>query len=179
LTPSGNRLLFDTPPLLHSAKADRLDVLGDLISGLDAVTTRAVVDEVGSKHAEARAAVLNASWISVVNTDSLELLKAFGAWSERLGATHGYNVGETTLCAYAEVNGGTLVLDDLAARRVAERHGLAVRGTVGLIADACRRGRRTVTNASVLVDDLRATGMRLPFPRGGFESWAREKRLLG
>lgn len=85
----------------------------------------------------------------------------------------------TALCACAEVNGGTLVLDDRAARRVARRHGLTVRGTVGLVADACRRGRCTVTNASVLVDGLHATGMRLPFPRGGFESWAREKKLLG
>ncbi|MEY9213290.1 hypothetical protein [Thermobifida halotolerans] len=143
------------------------------------MTTRAVIDEIGRNHVDARTAVVNASWISVVNGDSLELLVAFSTWSERMGLTDDHNVGETTLCAYAEVNGGTLVLDDRAARKVAERHGLTVRGTVGLIADACRRGRCTVTNASVLVDDLHDTGMRLPFPRGGFESWAREKKLLG
>jgi hypothetical protein len=84
------RLLFDASPLLHSAKADRLDVLGDLVRDAECVTTRAVLDEIGR-----------------------------------------------------------------------------------------RRGDCTVTNASVLVDDLHTTGMRLPFAKGGFESWAREKKLLG
>ncbi|WP_067965032.1 hypothetical protein [Nocardiopsis trehalosi] len=86
------RLLFDASPLLHSAKADRLDVLGDLVRDAECVTTRAVLDEIGRRHTDA-------------------------------------------LC--------------------------------------------TVTNASVLVDDLHTTGMRLPFAKGGFESWAREKKLLG
>lgn len=106
MTPS-NQLLFDASPLLDSAKADRLDVLGDLLNGSVPVTTQAVIDEVGRNHADARTVVGDARWISVVPCDSLELFVAFGMWRERMGLSDDHNVGETTLCAYAEVNGGT------------------------------------------------------------------------
>ncbi|WP_232524260.1 hypothetical protein [Nocardiopsis gilva] len=157
---------------------DRLDVLGDLVRRLSCTTTRAVLDEIGRNDSRARTAVVQAVWISVVAGDSLDLLVAFGTWRTRMGLIDDHNVGETTLCAYADLYGGTLVLDDRTARRVAARHGLHVRGTVGLIADACNRGDCTVANASVLVDDLYGSGMRLPFSKGGFEPWAREKKLL-
>ncbi|MFJ9557759.1 hypothetical protein ACIRPH_28445 [Nocardiopsis sp. NPDC101807] len=172
-------LLFDASPLLHAAKADRLDVLGDLVSGSSCLTTQAVIDEVGRRHPGARSEVVAAAWLTVVPTDSLMFLVAYGEWSARMGLDDDHNIGETTLCAYAELHGGVLVLDDKNARKVATQYGLSVRGTVGLIADACGRGDCTVTGASVLVDDLHESGMRLPFPKGGFEQWAREKKLLG
>ncbi|WP_235997769.1 hypothetical protein [Nocardiopsis coralli] len=113
-----------------------------------------------------------------MQTDSLEFLVAYGRWSSRMGLTDDHNVGETMLCAYAELHGGTLVLDDKQARRTAGSYGLHVKGTLGLITDACRGGHVTVVGASMLVDELHASGMRLPFPRGGFEGWARYKGLL-
>ncbi|GAA3749000.1 hypothetical protein [Salinactinospora qingdaonensis] len=171
--------MFDASPLLHSAKADRLDVLGDLVKGFAPATTRAVLDEIHRNDPQASTAVLRAEWISVVETDSLELLNAVVKWSMRMGLTgDGHNIGETTLCAYADVHGGVLIVDDLDARNVAQKHGLTVRGTVGLIADACRRQDCTVTNASVLADELKDSGMRLPFDKGGFQQWAREEKLL-
>ncbi|WP_255429734.1 hypothetical protein [Streptomonospora sp. PA3] len=115
---------------------------------------------------------------AVVDCDSLETLAAFGRWGTRMGLTDDHNIGATTLCAYADCRGGTVIMDDRDARRVAEFHGLTVRGTMGLLADACRRSDYTVASASVLADSLRDTGMRLPFPRGGFESWARDAKLL-
>ncbi|MGW5877916.1 hypothetical protein ACWFMI_15375 [Nocardiopsis terrae] len=177
--PAPAALLFDTPPLLHAAKADRLDVLGDLIRDFTCLTTRAVLDEAGRRHAGARTQIIEAPWISVVEGDSLELMVSFAKWSRLMGLGEGWNTGETTLCAYADVHGGTLILDDKGARKVANGNGLAVRGTVGLIADACKRGGCTVTGASVLVDALHESGMRLPFAKGGFEAWARQKKLLG
>lgn len=175
---SSDPLLFDASPLLHSAKADRLDVLGNLVRGSVSVTTRAVVEEVARNDAAAAAAVRAAGWMSAVDCDTLPMLAAFSRWGSRMGLSGDHNIGETTLCAYAECHGGTLVMDDRYARRVAENNGLAVRGTSGLVADACRRGDCTVANASVLLDALRETGMRLPFPRGGFERWARDEKLI-
>ncbi|MFV2194981.1 hypothetical protein [Nocardiopsis sp. LOL_012] len=170
--------LFDASPLLHAAKADRLDVLGDLARERPCLTTRSVLDEIRRNDAEAYAEVVQAAWISTVPTDSLDFLVAYAEWAGRMGLTDDHNVGETMLCAYADLRGGVLVLDDRFARKVARRHGLSVCGTMGLIADACRRGDCTVAGASVLADALRDSGMRLPFARGGFESWSREQKLL-
>ncbi|GAA3965265.1 hypothetical protein GCM10022630_01910 [Thermobifida alba] len=133
-----------------------------------------MIDEIGRHDADARTAVVSAPWISVVHGDSLELLAAYGVWSGRRRPTDDRTV---RLCRGQRRHAG-------AGRpggpqgRAAARPGRPGRAA-GLVADACRRGRCTVTNASVLVDDLHATGMRLPFPRGGSESWAREKKLLG
>ena len=157
---------------------DRLDVFGSLLSRFDRLTTQAVVDEIRERDAEAHAVVTKADWLRVVPTGGLDFLVAYSTWGRRMGLKDDHDIGETTLCAYAEIHGGTVVLDDCNARKVAELNGLTVRGTVGLIADACRCGEYPVAGASSLVDDLHDSGMRLPFARGGFEGWCREKRLL-
>ena len=92
--------------------------------------------------------------------------------------THEHNIGESTLCTYADVHGGTVYMDDRNARKVAERHGLAVRGTAGLVADACRSGAWTVPSASLFLNGLIAAGLRLPFDTDEFEEWARREGLL-
>lgn len=171
--------LFDASPLLHAAKADRLDVFGDLVRGKECLTTRSVLDEVRRNDADAHEAVLRSPWISTVSTDSLEFLHAFGVWSARMSLQDDHNIGETMLCAYAELRGGTLVMDDRDARNTAKRFGLVVCGTMRLVTDACARGDHTLAGASTLADTLRESGMRLPFAKGGFETWARAEQLLG
>lgn len=171
--------LFDASPLLHAAKADRLDVLGDLVKSRECLTTQSVLDEVRRNDGDAHALVVRAGWIRTMPTDSLEFLHAYGTWSTRMSLTDDHNIGETMLCAYAELRGGTLVMDDRDARRTAERYGLVVCGTMRLVADACARGDYTLAGASTLADTLRESGMRLPFAKGGFETWARAEKLLG
>jgi predicted nucleic acid-binding protein len=95
-----------------------------------------------------------------------------------LKMTHMHNIGETTLCSYADAHGGTVYMDDKPARKVAERRGLTVRGTAGLVADACCDGTWTPLSASSFMDDLRDAGLRLPFGRGGSEEWAVARGLL-
>lgn len=179
MTSFAEPFLFDASPLLHAAKADRLDVLGDLVRDRDCLTTQSVLDEVRRNDLAAHTAVVRAAWIRTVPTDSLEFLYAYGVWSTRMSLKDDHNIGETMLCAYAELQGGTLVMDDRDARKTAERHGLVVCGTMRLVADACARGDCTLAGASTLADTLRESGMRLPFAKGGFETWAREKKLLG
>ncbi|WP_304453889.1 SNF2-related protein [Nocardiopsis sp. YSL2] len=41
------------------------------------------------------------------------------------------------------------------------------------------RGEVTVGEASELMESIRLSGMRLPFPKRGFEHWARAKGLFG
>lgn len=178
------RLLSDAPPLLDSALADRIDVLGSPVSGSKCLTTTAVVHEIDDKVPEAAELVRSADWLHVVSTgESLEYLARFAAWSSYMGVDGRRHLGETTECAYADLHGGTVVLDDRNARKVAVRRGLRVCGTIRLLADACNEGQIAVVGASALVEalreahrvvadldipeDKRPKQMYLPFPPGG------------
>ncbi|PSK96521.1 putative nucleic acid-binding protein [Murinocardiopsis flavida] len=177
-SPSSDRLIFDASPLLHAARADRLDVLGSLVDGRECVTTQAVMDEIRRNSQEAHTAVAEEKWVTVVPSDSLPFLVEFSKWAQRMGLKDDHNIGEATLCAYASLHGGTVVMDDRDARRVARQYGVRLQGTLGLLAESCSRGHCTKTGASALVDALSASGMRLPFTRGEFVSWCEQKGLL-
>lgn len=177
---SPRTLLIDASPLLYAARLDRLDVLGSLLEDYECLTTRAIIEEVRRNDADGEAAkrVSSAPWLGRAQTGSLDYLGAFVGWAQRLGMTPEHNIGETELCTYVDLYGGTVYMDDRQARKVAERHGLKVRGTAGLVADTCCRGAWTVSAASSFLDDLRDAGLRLPFAPGGFEEWASKEGLL-
>lgn len=177
---SPRTLLIDASPLLYAARLDRLDVLGSLLEDYECLTTRAIIEEVGRNDADGEAAkrISSAGWLGRAQTGSLAYLGAFVGWAQRLGMTADHNIGETELCTYVDLYGGTVYMDDRQARKVAERHDLKVRGTAGLVADACHRGAWIVSSASSFLEDLRESGLYLPFIPGGFEDWAREAGLL-
>lgn len=177
---SPRALLIDASPLLYAARIDRLDVLGSLLEDHECLTTRAIIEEVGRNDADGEAAkrITSAPWLGRAQTGSLAYLGAFLGWAQRLGMTTDHNIGETELCTYVDLYGGTVYMDDRRARKVAERHGLTVRGTAGLAADACCRGTWAVSSASSFLDDLGDAGLYLPFDPGGFEGWASGQGLL-
>ncbi|GAA1466900.1 hypothetical protein NE857_14720 [Nocardiopsis exhalans] len=76
MTPFDEPFLFDASPLLHAAKADRLEVLGDLVRDHDCLTTQSLLDEVRRNDLAVHIAVVRAAWIRTVPTDSLEFLHA-------------------------------------------------------------------------------------------------------
>jgi predicted nucleic acid-binding protein len=113
---------------------------------------QAVADEVraASTADVALRALDSTPWLVVVPTDPTppQVL----AWD--LGA------GESSVLAYGVARPGTeLVVDDLAARRCAAALGLAVRGTLGLLLVAKRRG--VVPAARPLLQKLLDAGMYL------------------
>jgi predicted nucleic acid-binding protein len=55
--------------------------------------------------------------------------------------------------------GTSAVIDDLAARRCAAAHGIGVRGTLGLVLTARRRG--AIPSARRVIEELRDAGMYL------------------
>ncbi|MEU3307171.1 hypothetical protein [Nocardiopsis sp. NPDC006832] len=177
---SPRKLLIDTSPLLYAARLDRLDVLGSVLEDYECLTTRAIIEEVGRNDADGEAAkrITSAGWLGRAETGSLAYLGAFVGWAQRLGMTTDHNIGETELCTYVDLYGGTVYMDDRQARKVAKRHGLGVRGTAGLVADACCQGAWTVNAASSFLDDLRDAGLYLPFDPGGFAGWAQSEGLL-
>jgi len=95
-------------------------------------------------------ALANTSWLTVVETRPVPAL--IQAWD--LGE------GESAVLAWAYTHqGAEAIVDDLAARRCAATLGIPVRGTLGLVLTAKRRGR--IPEARPVVERLRQAGMYL------------------
>ncbi len=170
--------IWDASALHHAAAADRLDVLLDTAKGIPdaptrSLTTSLVVEELtrnGLWH-------ICAPHLQVVDLETFEELQALGRWLA-LVSSGLWSRGEATVFAWAEVNGGIVVIDD-DARRVAQRHGLTAHGTLWILVEAIRANSLSSAGADAFVQALRATGARLPvFPAGGIEAWARQLGLL-
>jgi predicted nucleic acid-binding protein len=156
-------LFFDTMVLSHSARADRLDVLRDLLVERQCWTTVVVRRELelGAQLHPAIRSALTLDWMQAVNLDELDDLKCFIKWAERLGSRE-RDLGEVSILAAAELRRGTAVTDDRDATGVARRHGADVHGTIWLLAAACRETRLTTVAAGSIVEALarRARGCR-------------------
>ncbi len=126
-------LVFNASPLIVLAKAGLLDRL--IVLGNPARVPQAVVDEilrVDDENDPARRWLeRDPVLIEVVPTPPMSPFLA--AWD--LGA------GESAVISLAaEQSGSVVVLDDLAARRCAEAHGIPFTGTLGLVLVAKRWG---------------------------------------
>lgn len=130
---------WDASALHHAARADRLDVFGDLTKSYDNVTTAAVVEEL-ARYGLAEA-VERSEWLRVVHVDGLDELPALVGWVSRLSAGQ-HHRGEATVCAWADVHGAVAVIDDDNARRTARRAALDVHGSLWVFAAGVRAGTR-------------------------------------
>ncbi|MFI9453843.1 hypothetical protein [Amycolatopsis sp. NPDC052450] len=172
-------LVLDAMCLNHFARADRLDVLRDLLISDECRTTYVVIEELrlGSATHPALRDALALEWIKVHRLDTIRELECFVKWAERIGAGE-RDRGEASVFAIAESADCTAITDDQAAIRVARRYGLEVHGTIWLLARACRDGKLTEVAAGNLIDSVRDTGMRLPCTGAEFGEWARVQGLL-
>jgi predicted nucleic acid-binding protein len=127
-------VVSDAGPVIHLDEAGCLDLLADFTSVL---VPRQVWDEV-LKH---RAHLANRAmgWLVV-----LECAENLSPRLKTLADSLGLGVGERAALTLMEAEGGRLLLcDDAAARLAAESAGFEVRGSVGIIVRAMRRGLRT------------------------------------
>jgi len=142
------RPVVNASPLIFLARADLIDLLrlvGDMV-----VVPSSVASEVlrrGSTDPAAQA-IVTTPWTNTVETGAIpELIQA---WD--LGK------GESSVLAWAYAHSGTeAILDDLAGRRCAASLGIPVRGTLGLILTAKKRG--VVPAARPILERLRYSGM--------------------
>ena len=142
-------LVGDTSPLHHAIKAQRIDLLAYLVAGHRNVTTAAVIQEL--EHY--RLPTDGLDWLEVVHVDGLQELIALVEWMNR-------------------------VVDDQDARSAAKSAGMAVCGSLRIVAAAAKAGRVTRYEAGRLIDDLIDTGARYPCHRGKFVDWAIRNKLL-
>jgi len=171
--------VLDAMCLSHFARADRLDVLRDLLVEKECWTTQVVLEEV-SRGVAAHPAlndVLTADWFRIAQLDTLNEIRHFALWADRIGSGE-RDLGEVSVFVAAELRSGTAITDDQEAVRVARTYGLDVHGTIWLLAGACRDGKLSVSAAGNLIDALRATGLRLPCTGAEFPRYAAEYGLL-
>lgn len=178
LTATGPVLIWDTSPLLHAIKADKTDMLHDFARTWSGgprrnVTTQTVHHEITRQGLELR----GLDWLDVVRLDDLDELNQLVVWMDRVSGQKS-NQGEATVLAWADVHGAVAVVDDGDARRIGRRHGLAVCGSLRVVAEAVADGRTTEYVATTFVDTLIGTGMRYPCQLGQFIPWAKQNGLV-
>lgn len=144
------RPAVNASPLIFLTGADLLDLLR--IAGQTVVVPATVAAEIqrrGPADPTAQA-IAGTPWLTVIET--LAIPSLVQAWD--LGG------GESSVLAWGYANKGTeVIIDDLAARRCAAALGIPVRGTLGLVLVAKKRG--VIAFARPVVDKLRQSGMYL------------------
>jgi predicted nucleic acid-binding protein len=172
-------LVLDAMLLIHFGRAERLDVLRNLLVDKECWTTQVVLEEVrqGAAAYPQLPDVDAGEWLGVAQLDTFEEIALFAAWARRIGSGE-RDRGEASVFAVAELRSATAITDDQEAVRVARTYGLDVHGTIWLLSGACRDGKLSEPAAGNLLDALRATGLRLPCTGAEFPSFARRYGLL-
>ena len=124
------------------------------------------------------AEVLAVSWLEPVEIGELHELTAFARYKTELGGETHENTGEAAVLAWTSIHGGMAIVDERAGRRLAQRDGILVQDTLWLVAQGVQTGVLDRSEAEELVDDLRATDMRLPVSGREFFAWAYQEGLL-
>lgn len=155
-------VVADTTPLVALWILGRLDVLATLF-GEVTIPSGVHAEFVATASDERRAALGSATWIRVETVDD----------AARIPTDAGLDQGEAEVIALAEERGARLVIvDEMRARRAAERRGLPLTGTVGVLLLAKEHG--LVASVLTEVSRLREAGLYL-----GPRLLARAKQLSG
>jgi predicted nucleic acid-binding protein len=156
-------LVLDAMLLIHFGRAERLDVLRDLLVDKECWTTRVVLEEVrqGAAAHPQMPDVDAGEWLGVAQLDTFEEIALFAAWARRIGSGE-RDRGEASVFAVAELRSATAITDDQEAVRVARTYGLDAHGTIWLLSGACRDGKLSEPAAGNLLDALRGTDSGCP-----------------
>jgi len=143
--------VVDASPLIFLSKLDRLDLLAG--SAEQVVAPPAVLREIGEHrdNASRKIEVAQRSWLGVREVVDRRLVDVLMA---------DLDTGESEVIALAiEAGAERVVLDDLDARRLAQRIGLSRIGTLGLLLAAKLRGE--LPSLRTEIDRLRKAGFRV------------------
>lgn len=179
MTVPDNAWVFDTGPLRHFAMHGWLGVLRFLAEERPVYIPDSVERELrnSADHVSAVRTALDADWIHVHRSTSLDFGKAFAYYAERLVVGE-KNLGECGVLAMGEVYKCEVVLDDAVPRRIAEEKGIKATATVPLLCAAIRSKKLTTVMVEALADDLLEGAYHLPFGPGGFRQHVLENGLL-
>lgn len=172
----GATLVFDTGPLSCFARAGRLDMLREIVSEAHCVATTVVIREIANGVAfhPSLQVVLDAEWLHGMALETRGEIDLLADYSRTLDR------GEAATLAWAEVHDSIAIVDERTGVNIAKQRGVAIHGTLWLIAQALNAGIANERQAIDTVDKMLAAGARFPFDRGaGFIAWARRESLIG
>jgi predicted nucleic acid-binding protein len=144
------RPAVNASPLIFLSRSSHLGLLR--LAGEELVVPAIVAEEIGRRGSADPTAVAIEStpWLVVVETPPIPPI--IQAWD--LGP------GESAALSWSYSTPGTeAIIDDLAGRRCAATLGIPVRGTLGIVLLAKRRG--VIPAARRVIEDLRRSGMYL------------------
>ena len=140
-------VIADSSPLIYLSRAGALHLLPALFD--EVIVPRAVWNEAVERRPSALGvdALYQASWLRVVDDPPLE-------------SSLGLDPGETAAILLAESRRADLLLiDERVGRKVAQARGLTVRGTLGVLVQARRKG--LLPALKPVLDTLLAEGFRI------------------
>jgi predicted nucleic acid-binding protein len=112
-------------------------------------------------------------WLKHVELEELPELAAFARYKGELGGGPERNNGEAAVLAWVSVNGGVAIIDEVVAHDIGDRERLQVHGSLWLLIRSFRSRVHDRATVEAIVDDLIATGMRLPVNTGAdLFAWA-------
>lgn len=129
-------VIADSGPLIHLSMVHRFHLLQHLFQSVSTISQ--VIDEVVTQgngrpgEAEVQKGIQD-QWIRIVPVPDRTVI-------QRLTAPNLSEVDTTVLACAIQVSATVVLSDDSAVRRVAEREGLAVIGTVGILTHARMNG---------------------------------------
>lgn len=146
------RCVADTGPLLHVREANAGSLLGRL---LEATCPPSVAEELETHAPGLWSAHAREGWLRLAALGHSAAMQSL-AW-RKAGLL---DRGEADALALAqELKIGCLITDDAAARLMATSLGLQVRGSLGLVLEAARRGLLTLREARDTLVALRSTSL--------------------
>jgi predicted nucleic acid-binding protein len=146
--------LLDTTLLSNFAQVRRPDLLR-AASGPDPATTPAVLGELRAGESLGLVPACDWSWLQVLEPTDDERRTAI-EFARQL------DPGEAECLAVALERNCPFLSDDFAARRTAELRGLAVSGTLGVLARLIEAGLLSLAEANVLLAQMIDHGYRSP-----------------
>jgi predicted nucleic acid-binding protein len=155
-------IVADSGPILSFARANRLDLLHQVVSDLtipDAVYEDIVIHGAGKPGATE---VQGASWIR-------RLAVRDRTFVDQLPPK--LHLGECEAIALAKEQGTALLVDEREARREALRHGIGVMGSLRILSEAKTQG--IIPRVRPVLDELIAAGMYLSEPL--YEAFVRQQ----
>jgi predicted nucleic acid-binding protein len=141
-------IVSDTTPLSELAKIGQLNLLKDVFRTL--IIPQEVYQEITTGNHPAATIVPSIDWIKIHSISNLQTVSA-------LQTSTGLDLGECAAIVLAEeLKASQILIDDRAARIVAESKNLAVIGTIGTLLLAKDRG--LIPHIKPILDQLIASG---------------------
>jgi len=147
-------ILLNNTVLSNFGLINRMELLRRAVEGR-AGTTEEVVREFQRGVELGYLPSVSLKWLAVLRMDDDERA-IFRSLRHRFGA------GEASCLAIAQNRGMKLATDDRDARRYAQRLGIPVSGTIGILVDLIRRRFLTVDEANTLLGEMIERGYHSP-----------------